>query len=64
MIEYILRDILDIQYFLFIIRLTKNYDSTDMWLYWICGNYVPIAICVSLKYMKLIQSKFIEENLI
>ena len=63
MIGYILRDILDIQYFLFIIRLTKNYNSTDMWTYWICGNYVPIAIYVSLKYMKLIQSKFIEENL-
>ena len=48
MIEHILRDILDTQYFLFIIRLTKNHDSTDMWTYWICGNYVPIAIYVSL----------------
>ena len=48
MIEHILRDILDTQYFLFIIRHTKDHDSTDMWTYWICGNYVPIAIYVSL----------------
>ena len=60
-----MRDILAIQRFLFVIHLTKRSMILE-----ICGHigyeviYYPIAIYITLQYMKEIQCKVYKKNLI